>query len=82
MIVGAAIIVTHITVLQYFFQYRKMPHLWGRAKNIDQRTPNAQLVHDRQLNRTYEEHSSADKANQVASTCANENSLEVFVLMH
>ncbi|GFW83291.1 hypothetical protein TNCV_2509311 [Trichonephila clavipes] len=51
-----------------------MPRLRGRARNICRRTQNAQLVHDRRLNRTAEEHST-DNVNlrhQVESTRANE----------
>ncbi|GFT11214.1 helitron_like_N domain-containing protein [Trichonephila clavipes] len=51
-----------------------MPRLRERARNIGRRTQNAQLVHDRLLNRTTEEHST-DNVNlrhQVASTRANE----------
>ena len=45
-------------------------------KYIGRRTPNAQLVHDRQLNRTVEEHSmdNVHLRDQVACTCENENS--------
>lgn len=53
-----------------------MPRLRGRAKNIGRRTRNAQLIHDRRLNRSIEEHST-DNANlrdQVACSRANENS--------
>ncbi|GFU58512.1 uncharacterized protein TNCV_697711 [Trichonephila clavipes] len=35
----------------------KMPRLRGRASNIGRRIQHAQLVHDRRLNRTAEEHS-------------------------
>ncbi|GFV46165.1 transcription elongation factor 1 homolog [Trichonephila clavipes] len=51
-----------------------MPRLRGRARHIGRRTQNAQLVHDRRLNRTAAEHST-DNVNlryQVASTRANE----------
>ncbi|GFS46538.1 transcription elongation factor 1 homolog [Nephila pilipes] len=53
-----------------------MPRLRGRARNIGRRTQHAQLVHDRRLNRTAEEHST-DNVNlrdQVANTRANANS--------
>ncbi|GFX16778.1 ATP-dependent DNA helicase [Trichonephila clavipes] len=52
----------------------KMPRLRGRARNIGRRTQNAQLVHDRRLNRTAEEHSmdNVNLRHQVASTRANE----------
>ncbi|KAJ8885437.1 hypothetical protein PR048_011634 [Dryococelus australis] len=52
-----------------------MPRLRGRAKNIGRRTQNAQLVHNRRLNRRVEEHST-DNVNlrdQVVNTRANEN---------
>ncbi|GFW59075.1 transcription elongation factor 1 homolog [Trichonephila clavipes] len=52
----------------------KITCLRGRARNIGRRTQHAQLVHDRRLNRTAEEHST-DNVNlrdQVASTRANE----------
>lgn len=55
-----------------------MSRLRGRARNIGRRTPNAQLVHDRRINRTDEVHS-ADNTNlrdQVASTRANKNSVQ------
>ena len=53
-----------------------MPHLVQRARNIGRRTRNAQLVHDRRLNRTDEEHSrdNVNLRDQVACTRANENS--------
>ena len=53
-----------------------MPRLCKRARNIGRRTRNAQLVHDRQLNRTVEEHSrdNVNLQDQVACTRANENS--------
>lgn len=59
-----------------FYFYRKIPRLRGRARNIGRRTRNAQLVHDRRLNRTVEEHSTdnVNLKNQVACTRANENS--------
>ena len=34
-----------------------MPRLCKRARHIDRRTQQAQLMHDRRLNRTVEEHS-------------------------
>ena len=53
-----------------------MPRLRGRARNIGRRTRHAELVHNRRLNRTVDEHST-DNTNlrdQVACTRANENS--------
>ena len=67
-----------------FSLYRKMPRLRGRAKNIGRRTRNAQLVHDRRLNRSIEEHST-DNANlrdQVACSRANENSEQRVQRLH
>jgi hypothetical protein len=53
-----------------------MPRLCKRARNTDRRTRNAQLVHDRRLNWTVEEHSkdNVNLRDQVACTRANENS--------
>ena len=50
-----------------------MPRLCKSARNIGRRTRNA---HDRQLNRTVEEHSrdNVNLRDQVACTRANENS--------
>ena len=51
-----------------------MPRLSKRARNNGRRTRNAQLVLDRQLNRTVEEHSrdNVNLRDQVACTRANE----------
>nr|XP_042898121.1 protein ZBED8-like [Parasteatoda tepidariorum] len=62
----------------YILFYKEMPRLRGRARNIGRRTRNAQLVHDRGLNRTVEEHltDNVNSRNQVI------NAINVFVQVH
>ena len=53
-----------------------MPRVFKRARNISRHTRNAQLVHDRRLNRIVEEHSrdNVNLRDKVACTGSNENS--------
>ena len=64
----------HFTIFYFFTEHC---HVFVKEqRNIGRRTRNPQLVHDRPLNRTVEEHSmnNVNLRDQVACTRANENS--------